>query len=228
MLTPIIVAHRGLWAGRFVENSHEAFAAAAAAGFGAECDVQAAADGEPVVIHDETLERTTTGRGAAASFTSQQLRSLRLRDAERPAELGGPVPLLADVAHLVALVEVKPRDCPDLVWRVIRVMSGRQWLLQSFDERNLVHARQVDPSVAAALLVEDADGVEAAIDGGWTIHLDHQLLDQPTMHRLRDRGLRVGVWTVNTEEEIRRILPLRPDVIISDQPQLVRRMASLM
>ena len=217
---PLVVAHRGIWRGQFVENSTQAFEAAGTAGFPSECDVQASADGEPVVIHDDTLDRTTNGSGPLSAFTSQQVRALWLRDPASPAHLDGPVPLLADVAHLVSLVEVKPEDSPDLIRRVIGIMAGRKWLLQSFDERNLIHARQIDPSVPLALLVENTAGIEAAIDRGWTIHLDHPLLDRPTMRRLRDRGMRVGVWTVNQREDIIRVIDLGVDVIITDDPAL--------
>jgi glycerophosphoryl diester phosphodiesterase len=220
----MVVAHRGLWADQFVENSVDAFSAAAAAGFPVECDVQASADGEPVVIHDPTLERTTTGSGFVSSFTCQQLRDFRLRGPFVPAEQGGPLPMLADVAHLVTLVEVKPPDSPELVRRVIRLMAGRNWVLQSFDPRNLVHAEKADPSVQVALLAEDAGGVDIAIERRWPLHLHHRLLDDRIMHCLHAGALRVGVWTVNEEPDIRRMLLLAPDLIISDRPHLVRQM----
>jgi glycerophosphoryl diester phosphodiesterase len=220
----MVVAHRGLWADRLVENSADAFAAAVAAGFPVECDVQSSADGEPVVIHDPTLERTTNGNGFVSSFTSQQLRNFRLRGPVVPAGHGGPLSMLADVAHLVTLVEVKPPDSPELVRRVIRLMAGREWVLQSFDPRNLVHAEKADPSVQVALLAEDAAGVDIAIERRWPLHLDHRLLDERIMHRLRSCGTRVGVWTVNEEADVRRMRLLATDLIISDRPHLVRQM----
>lgn len=218
---PVIVAHRGWWKSPgLVENSTAAFAKAAGGGFPAECDVWPSADGEPVVIHDETLERTTTGRGTVGAHRAGQLKAVRLRE----PEAGAAVPLLKDVADLVSYVEVKAPDAPQFVRRVLQIMAGQRWLLQSFDERNLVHARAIDPSVHVALLAEDAGGIEAAVAGGWTIHLEHRLLDEPTMHRLRSRGLRVGVWTVNEGADLVRMIQLRADVIITDEPAAARKL----
>src|SRR5271156_5650201 len=77
---PIIVAHRGLH-GELPENSLAAMVAAWDAGIlWCECDVHLSRDGEAIVIHDETLDRTTTGQGPVGEFSLKQLEELRLRD----------------------------------------------------------------------------------------------------------------------------------------------------
>src|SRR4051812_36134505 len=79
---PIVVAHRGLHA-LAPENSLEAFTLAWQAGLTwGECDVRLSRDDHFIVIHDETLERTTTGRGRVAEYIADELLKLRLRDAE--------------------------------------------------------------------------------------------------------------------------------------------------
>ena len=218
---PIIVAHRGWWRSTgLVENSRRAFEAAIAGGFPAECDVWASADGEPVVIHDETLDRMTTAQGKIASYTADALRHVRMRAPEPQST----VPLLKEVADLVSYVEVKPPDSPRFVRRVIEVMGARQWLLQAFDAGVLQHARDLKPNLATALLVDDAEGFETALNNGWPVHADHMILSDEIVARFRGRGLRIGAWTVNTEAEIRRVLAWNLDVIISDEPALVREM----
>jgi glycerophosphoryl diester phosphodiesterase len=217
---PIVVAHRGLWFPRYPENSAAAFRFAAEFGFPSECDVHQSSDGEAFVIHDETLERTTSGHGAVAGHTAAEL--ARLRHRYPPGEYDESPPLLSQVADLVAFVEVKPPDAKSLVHRVIEIMGARRWLLQSFDPRNIEHALAVNERLNVALLVDTIDGFAPALSNRWNVHADHSLLDDRQMGTLHDHGLRVGAWTVNTEEEILRILPLRPDVIISDQPYLVR------
>ena len=78
---PIIVAHRGLHHD-YPENSLGAFRAAWGAGIEwCECDVQESADGELVVIHDPTLERTTEGSGRVSDLPVSALKGLRLRKA---------------------------------------------------------------------------------------------------------------------------------------------------
>ena len=76
------IAHRGLHNVRrgIIENTASAFRAAIAGGYGIETDIQAAAGGEPVIFHDERLERLTGAEGAVAALTPDQLRQLALRN----------------------------------------------------------------------------------------------------------------------------------------------------
>jgi glycerophosphoryl diester phosphodiesterase len=209
---PRIIAHRGgagSWPGHR-ENSIEAFLAAAAAGFTSECDVWPSSDGEPVVIHDATLQRVTSIQGNVLDFHSTDL--------QRIANLS----LLSDVSNLVELVEIKPANAKEFVRRVIEIMTGRQWKLIAFDQTNLFHALEIDPTVKAVYLIDVPKGVDVAIAGGWDSYIAHGLLDERTMNRLRDAGLSVGTWTVNTKDDLTRIAPFRPDVIISDVPVMIR------
>jgi glycerophosphoryl diester phosphodiesterase len=218
---PIVVAHRGWWRlPNLVENSLQAFARAVACGFPAECDVWPSADGEPVVIHDETLDRTTTARGKVALYRADHLRQIRLRAPESDMT----VPLLKDIARLVNYVEVKAPDSPEFVRRVIQIMDGRDWMLQSFDEKTLHYALEQNSSLAIAYLTDDPAGIELALNRGWALHADHQILNKGNVARFRERGLRIGAWTVNGESDIHRVLAWGLDVIISDEPKLVREM----
>ncbi|GEM_PF-6016201 len=169
-------------------------------------------------MHDQELARTTLVTGRVTDMISSALLQVHLRSAGTPAM----VPLLRDVACDVTLVEIKQNNARDLVGRVIQVMEGREWRLQSFDRANLVYARELAPSVPVALLMSDLAGATAAIAGGWPAYMDHGLLDEAVVARLRNGGLAVGAWTVNSEQALRRIAPFRPDVIISDVPQLIR------
>jgi len=121
--------------------------------------------------------------------------------------------LLSDVSNLVELVEIKPTDAKQFVQGVIEIMRGRQWTLMSFDQANLYHAMEFDPNIRVAYLIDDPRDVDTAIAGKWATHIKHELLDERTTHRLRDAGLSVGVWTVNDEEALKRIVPLKPDLI---------------
>ena len=106
-LTARPIAHRGLHDARkgVIENSISAARAAIAAGFGVECDVQLAADGELVVFHDETLERLTESAGAVAMRSAEELSRLRLRGAndaiprfsEFLAAIGGQTPIIVEI-----------------------------------------------------------------------------------------------------------------------------------
>jgi glycerophosphoryl diester phosphodiesterase len=107
-LTKFLYSHRGLFdnSGAAPENSLAAFQASVQQGYGMELDVQAAADGTPVVFHDFTLERMTSGRGPVDAMDSKQLGKLRLKNSAQT------IPTLADTLDTVAgrtplLIEIK-------------------------------------------------------------------------------------------------------------------------
>jgi glycerophosphoryl diester phosphodiesterase len=227
---PIIVAHRGLHHGA-PENSYQAFRLAEQAGVPwVECDVWPSADGAVVVIHDETLDRTTTGRGPVRGRRWVDLSPLWLRYADGAVDEHSRVPSLGDLIGFARdggrpglLVEVKPPDDAALVRRTIDLLDGQcpQWMVQSFDEANLVHARARDVKAPVAFLVEDRASLERGMANGWkNIHLLHELLDEPTAQRLRAAGVSVGVWTPNAAADLRRVMDLRADMIITDEPVL--------
>jgi glycerophosphoryl diester phosphodiesterase len=229
--SPIIVAHRGLHQ-QFPENSVSAFRAARDAGVAwVECDVWPSADGTAVVLHDETLDRTTTGSGPVWRQSWSDLRSLRLRRVDGRTCPDEPLPNLTDLAAVMncgsrpagLLVEVKPPDAAGFVREVIDLLknNSHRWIVQSFDESNLIHALAHDPATPHAFLVEDREALGRGVANGWKhIHLCHDLLDAPTARMLRDRGISIGVWTVNTPEDLRRVMDLRADMIITDEPVL--------
>jgi glycerophosphoryl diester phosphodiesterase len=226
---PTIVAHRGLHA-EYPENSNGAFRAAHKAGIEwIELDVHASADGEPVIIHDETLDRTTEATGPVAQRTLEQLQQIHLRrcnDAQphwcRIPALGGWIG-----STIGLLVEVKPPDSMKLVRKVIDILTPRRgpWVIQSFDERNLIHALACDVGTPTAMLVEDLPTLETSLANGWkNIHVRHDLLDAAVAQRMRLAGIQIGVWTPNTERELWRVLELDVDMIITDEPLLARQL----
>lgn len=212
MPTPIIVAHRGLHH-EHPENSLAAFAAAWEAGFEwCECDVRGSSDAVPVVIHDETLDRTTRGRGRVDAATCEQL--------------GRFVPSLQQLTEAMPasgrlLVEIKPGVSQRTIARTMELCNGR-CVVQSFDPRILTAAAQVRSGIDLKLLVEDARGPIARQAGAWSgINAAFKTMHPRIVETLHARKLTVGVWTVNSEVDIERILALGVDTIISDEPQLV-------
>jgi len=217
---PQIVAHRGLHV-EFPENSTAAFRAARDAGADwVECDVHASFDGEPVIIHDETLDRSTMATGRVGDQRIQFLAETPLRGPG--AEKWMHIPLLRDRdPRENLLVEIKPPDAAALVKKVMQFRSGGAWMIQSFDEANLHHALALDPGVPVAFLVEDRESLDRGIANGWkNIHLCHDLLDEPTARRLREGGIAIGVWTVNSAPDLRRVMELGAAMIITDELEL--------
>ena len=225
---PTIVAHRG-YCKAHPENSLSAFRSAELVGCEwVECDVHAAANGTPIVIHDETLERTTSGDGAVADKLSSELAHLRLKFNEQLT--GEPVPTLARLLAALRpgtgiLVEIKPPGDSRLVADVVAMLRAerRPWVVQSFDAANVLEVCARDRGAPAALLVEDPRVLSRAVDECWRgVNVDHALLNADVVAALRAKHRSVGAWTVNAAEDIRRIVSLGVDWLITDEPLLAR------
>jgi len=231
---PLIIAHRG-GRGLAPENTLAACARALRLGVDAiEIDVRLTADDEPVVLHDATLDRTTTGRGPIAALDAAAVGRL---DATvgwhgrgvRPQ----PPPLLAEVVALVgrrAALHVELKGDPSvpaaLVERVVRLLRpvDPTPLLLSFDWDALRLARRlapwlpteplldVWPAAAPVLLAELA---QAQMD--W-LGLRYGLASPGRVAAVQAAGLRLNVWTVNRVPSLARALRLNVDAVTTDRP----------
>jgi glycerophosphoryl diester phosphodiesterase len=153
------VAHRGLHdaAAGIVENTPSAFAAAIAAGYAIECDIQISADGEAMVFHDQTLERLTEGSGRLDTMPAAELKRLTFRDtADRMITLRALCDLVADRTGL--LVEIKSRFDGDLrlVTRTADVLAGYagRVALMSFDPAPIAALRTLAPHLPRGIVAE--------------------------------------------------------------------------
>lgn len=175
---PLVVAHRGLLR-EAPENTRAAFQSCLALKFGFEFDVQRSRDGQLICLHDDTLDRTTNGRGTARSLALSELRQL---DAGRwfdPSFAGEKIPTIAEVLDLVqaspspsALLAVDLKDAAHEVGaQVVRLAEERQILdrllfigatIQSQELR--AHLRAASPRVHTARLVERIEDLPAALD----------------------------------------------------------------
>jgi len=244
-------AHQGgdhLWPG----NTMLAFAGAVALGVDVlELDTHVTADGVVVVIHDDTVDRTTNGRGAVASMTLAELRALdaayRWRPPGGPADVfphrgeGHVIPTLAEVLEAFPTVGVnldmkalEPR-VPGLTCDVIRA-AGRvdSVMVASFHDANLGAFRKACPEVATSAgpgEVRDFYTFNLLFLGRWTVPAADAFqvpvrqgsieIVTPRMVRgLRERNVRLDVWTINDEAEMRRLLDLGVGGIITDRPDL--------
>jgi glycerophosphoryl diester phosphodiesterase len=227
---PRIIAHRGLHRGTGCpENSLGAFEAAWAAGVAwCECDIRVTADHRTIVLHDPTLDRTTTCRGRVDLRSYDELKTCRLRD-EHGRSTNEPVPLLHDVVRAMPsdgglLIEIKPHV--PTFHHVARVMLARGWRLelQSFDPENVAGLCSAGLGGQAVLLIEDLGGLDEGLRMRCcAIHVQHELVDADVVARLHAAGKRVGAWTVNDVGEARRLARLGVDTLITDDPLGVRR-----
>lgn len=243
----LFAAHRGgalLWP----ENSLLAFRNAAET-LGAdflEFDVHLSKDGEVVVMHDPTLDRTTTGRGPVRERTLAELRALRLRD-RTGAVTDEPVPALDDVAALAMrtgrqmLLEIKVNEAghryPGIEEKVFAVLDRHRatpaTVVMAFERETWRRVRALRPDARAGALysrrtLEDLRStLKAELDqvrqaGVALLGLHQGLIDADTVALVRNERMSLGVWTVNDEAAIRRFIDLGVDVIITDRPDLAK------
>ncbi|HYE91481.1 MAG TPA: glycerophosphodiester phosphodiesterase family protein [Terriglobales bacterium] len=244
----LVAAHRGgalLWA----ENSLLAYRNALALGVDfLETDVHLTKDGEVVVLHDPTLERTTTGQGALRDHTFAQLAGVRLKGADG-AVTGEGVPTLAQLLDLLApstaklLLEIKVGPGREryagIEEKTLALVRQRglmdRVVLMAFEGPTIRRVRELEPRVPTTLLVSRVrverervpgrDAVSWATAAGATdLGIDHRVLDADVIAAARAANLRVAAWTVNEDADIRRVLALGVDIVISDRPDLALRM----
>jgi glycerophosphoryl diester phosphodiesterase len=229
-----LYAHRGNSC-EAPENTLAAFRAAAAAGVdGVEFDVQMSRDGVPVVIHDESLERTTDGKGRVGEQSAADLARL---DAGRwfgPAFAGEPLPTLDQVLEIFrgtplrVNVELKTGRVPypGLVERVIRAVERldlrQQVLCSSFNHYSLKEARERAPWLECAALIYEnlIDPWEYVRRHGFqALHPHHALVDESFMAACAGAGIPVRVWTVDDPARAARLKALGVAAIITNRPR---------
>lgn len=237
-----VFAHRG--ASQYApENTLEAFRLAMEQGAeGIELDVHLSADGELVVIHDETLERTTNGTGLVKEHTLAQLQALRADNHMEGFE-AARIPTLRQVLELVRPgdMQVNIELKTGILWyegiekktlELVKELGMQDRVVySSFNHYSIERVRGLDPQAETAYLYSDiicdveryaaAHGVNGLHPGLWNIKMPGFL------KTYLDSGLAVRVWTVNEEEDLRRLMQAGADVITNDPALAVRVRRSL-
>jgi glycerophosphoryl diester phosphodiesterase len=235
---PLWLAHRG--AGKLApENTLAAFRLGASFGYRAfECDVKLSRDGEAFLLHDDTLERTSSGAGSPAALDWAQLAGLDAGSWHSPAYAAEPLPRFAQIAAFChangcALnVEIKP--CPGEEARTgaaVAREAARLWvralppLLSSFKPEALAAAQQAEPALPRALLLDQLwDGWPEAAEALAVVAVitNWRLMDAALIQRLHGKGWRALVYTVNDEATATRLIADGIDGIITDRVDLFR------
>jgi glycerophosphoryl diester phosphodiesterase len=227
---PLVIAHRGA-SGTRPENTLAAFRRAVELGAdGVELDVQLTRDGEVVVIHDRTLERTTDGKGAVAARSLAELRRLDAGAWFDPCFAGERVPMLGEVLAAVPLainVELKPHRDDGLEGRVLAVVEAAGALgrvvFSSFEMAALERLRARSGSAELAVLWESAPIAGAVAGarrvGARALHLRKDGVDRAALAAAAAERLKVRVWTVNEPAELEPLLAAGVDAIFTDYPE---------
>jgi glycerophosphoryl diester phosphodiesterase len=237
MNTPILIAHRG-GSLEAPENTLAAFRHAIGLGMRfVELDVQMSSDGELMVIHDETLDRTTDGAGAVGDYTFEELRQLDAGSWFAPEYAGERIPTLREVLELCVpegigvVIELKSPDLYEGMEEKVAALVGEMWLRGaeniwciSFDHAAIRRMRKLDATLPLGYLYEwneesfisPDDTVQAVCPYFRTaLTYPEQVAEA---HRL---GKFVFVYTVDEAEDVRLLVEAGIDGMVSDRPGML-------
>jgi glycerophosphoryl diester phosphodiesterase len=218
-----IYAHRG-YSSAFPENTLAAFQGALNLGvYGVELDIHLSADGVPVVIHDDDLDRTTNATGPVTSKSVAELAAL-------DAGHGRGVPTFEEVVQLADSrlhfdIEIKGTRCEQGVLDVLARYPNTIAAISSFDWDALATLRALAPDQELWVLTDSI--TEEAIStaqqlSATTLAVDHISLSESSMKCATAAGLQVMAWTVNSQQEANRLRDLGVVAICTDDPGTVR------
>ncbi len=227
-------AHRGASFDR-PENTHGAFQEAVRQGADLiELDVRSSRDGEVMVLHDATLERTTNGTGHVWDLSAAELEALDAGGWFDERSRGERIPRLRDVLGRVAPsvplnIEIKGKAGLGLAKRVVELAheldASKRVVLSAFRFEHLVEARALDDEIPIGLLYEeppadlagDARRVAASF-----LHPAAGLVRPELIGAARALGLRTIVWTVDDPQVARALIAEGVDGIITNRPGSMR------
>lgn len=222
----MVIGHRGS-PRRAPENTLASFRAAWAAGVDwVEADVQPTADGIPVLLHDDTIDRTTDRRGRLRDLGWPQVRELTLDG--RPGAVPRLTELLAELTgSRRLLLEVKGPHSPTELRRLVTELADsgvdHRVFLQSFERDVLAELRILVPDRPLGLLVEALDDADlAAADELAVVAINpsvQTVLARPSVITdLRARGRSVAVWTADEPAQWDALTRVGVDGVITDRP----------
>ncbi|WDF60144.1 glycerophosphodiester phosphodiesterase family protein [Flavobacterium sp. KACC 22758] len=222
------IGHRGAKAYE-PENTLQAFQKALDLNSdGIELDVHLSSDGYIIVIHDETIDRTTNGKGLVSSFTLAELKSFLIDGKYQ-------IPTLNEVFDLVdkkCLINIELKGigtAPKVVALIEENISEKNWndshfIISSFEWNMLEGTSNLNPNIPIGVLTEEnldtalafAEKIKAK-----AIHPDFNLLNKENVRQIQEKGFLVLPWTVNSEKDIQKVKSYNVNGIISDNPDKI-------
>lgn len=241
-----IIAHRG--ANKYApQNTLPAFARAVELGAdGFETDVHVTKDGVPVICHNYTVNETSNGIGSIETYTLEDLKKLDFGLYYSSRFAGTRIPTLDEFLELVASSSIeimnielkKPRAKESgIVEKTIKAVKAHnlfnRLLISSFDPALLIEAKKIDPRCQTGFLyspphVETIHGHLFPVRfakhiGADALHPMDTYVNKQYIKSAHAAGIKVNIWTVNSEDAMRRFISYGADGLITDCPDRVRK-----
>jgi glycerophosphoryl diester phosphodiesterase len=238
---PLLIGHRG-YPARYPENTLAAFRGAMEAGCDMiELDVTLTKDRKVVVIHDDTLDRTTNGKGPVLGQTFEEIKRLDAGSWFAPRFSAERIPELSEVMELTAgrcmlNIEIKESafeaDYPvdAIEHQVVKLVKTSRAMdrviISSFDQRILERIAAMDAPPAIAYISDhgaDKRLLEMLLAmKAFSWHPRFKVITRDQVDMLHAAGLKVFPWTINTRAEAEKLLALGVDGLICNELQIMR------
>ena len=234
-----VIAHRG-FSGRAPENTLFAIREAIAIGADmVEIDVTMTADGHVILLHDETLDRTTSGSGLPTNRTLEEIRQLDAGSWFSTVFAGEKIPTLSEAlrtvkGRILINIEIKSEAVDfGVVPRVAALVNEHEMLDQvvvsSFSPEALRLKKITDPAIYTATLFNkelhtDRDPLEIIqAVGSRGFNISGKRLTPEMIERCHKHGFPVAVYTVNEESDFRHLIEIGVDAVFTDHPDRMIR-----
>lgn len=229
----IRIAHRGA-SGSAPENTLAAFKKALDIGVDAvELDLHGTADGEVVVIHDTSLERTTNHQGRVNQTTLETIKRADAGGWFAPEFVGEPVPTLAEALECIAkktiaVLEIKdPLIGEAVVARIRETQTQALTVIISFHTPVLETVRSLEPRIPTGWLIGDHNNHTAPVQlcqqlgklGSSLLNVNHQLITAEFAYEIQRRGIALWCWTVDDISRMREMKAFGVQGITSNHPE---------
>ena len=235
-----IFAHRGA-SGYAPENTLQAFAMAQEQGAdGIELDVQLTKDGEVVVIHDETIDRTSTGKGYVRDYTLAELKKFSFHNHMEKYQ-GVKIPTLKEVLELVKPgkmeinIELKTGvyTYPGIEGKTLAMIDEfglrDRIIISSFNHYSVLRFKELAPEMPCGFLEESWVIQMPAYTKSYGMEYVHPIFNAVTEEFVagcRENGIGINTWTVNTREDMMDMLEKGVNAIIGNEPELAGQVIS--
>jgi glycerophosphoryl diester phosphodiesterase len=244
----VIIGHRGASA-YYPENTMSAFRAAYEMGAEMiELDILLSKDGVPVVIHDESLERTTNGAGKVMEYTYKELSKLDAGSWFGDEHTGERIPSLEEVLQFakgkVAVnIEIKTEvvsndlreGIEEKAYEIVKKYDMQEYVLfSSFDYRAIAHLKELDVNIAVALLYEkqqsnDKDPKELVENyNADAFNCSYRQFSKKWAEVTSEAGIPVFVYTVNNRRRMKKMIKRGVNGIFSDKPDVLKQLVDNM
>ncbi|MCY4390551.1 MAG: glycerophosphodiester phosphodiesterase [Chloroflexi bacterium] len=235
MSAPIVIAHAAA-AGEAPANTLAGVRASLESAGAMEIDLHLCADGVPVLLHDDTLDRTTNLSGPVRDASLADLARVDAGEGEHVPSLDKVLDLVAgriDVMCELKVAPDRPDDGPallDSTLEVIRRHGAESWTaLHSFDHDLVERARTLAPEIEAAMIAMPMGGAgletlaaRAAEHGAGAISLFHAVVAPHAVEIARRHDLKLWAWTADGPDDWTRLAEAGVDGIITNQPAALR------